>query len=236
MPTSVLAGMSSMTLRLFASGSSTCLTPARCAAKTLSRMPPTGRTWPRNVTSPVTAVSLRMGRFSSSDARERSTATPAEGPSLGMPPAGKCTWTSSPLKGSLSWLLSSALSALSPGALLARKRFRTSLDTCSGPWPPFRMKRLRRRESAVSTLSVMTLPSCPVTVSLPCPAVRVASMKSNCPPTLETLRPIATPTMRRSAMSGSKISTPTMWGRCWRSTVMIPCSSGPHATSARSRS
>mmetsp|Transcript_60740 Transcript_60740/g.177441 ORF Transcript_60740/g.177441 Transcript_60740/m.177441 type:complete len:384 (+) Transcript_60740:106-1257(+) len=236
MPLSVLAGMSSKTFLLFASGSSTCRTPARCAASTLSRMPPTGRTWPLSVTSPVTAVSLRMGRLSSKDARARSTATPAEGPSLGMPPAGKCTWTSSPLKGSLSLPASSPVSALPPGALLARKRFKTSLDTCSGSLAPLLTKRLRSRESAVSTLSVMTFPSWPVMVSRPWPAVRVASMKSSWPPTVETLRPIATPTERRSAMSGSKSCTPMMCGRCWRSTVMTPRSSGPQAASACSRS
>ena len=54
--------------------------------------PPTGRTLPRRVISPVMARSLRTGRRVASDARAVMMVTPADGPSLGMAPAGTCTW------------------------------------------------------------------------------------------------------------------------------------------------
>mmetsp|Transcript_116903 Transcript_116903/g.308884 ORF Transcript_116903/g.308884 Transcript_116903/m.308884 type:complete len:363 (-) Transcript_116903:1486-2574(-) len=209
MPCRTFAGTSSSTLRLFANGMRTCWTPALWAASTLSRMPPTGSTWPRRLTSPVTAVSLRMGRFSHREARASSTATPAEGPSFGMPPAGKCTWMSSP-----------------------EKRGPTSPRTSPRP-ASTRTKRLLRSDRAVSTLSAMTLPSCPVTVSRLAPLLRVASTKSSWPPVADTLRPMATPTISLSAMSSSNISLPMMYGRCCASTVMTP-SMGPHADRASS--
>ena len=78
----------------FWSGRMISLMPARCAARTLFLMPPTGRTWPRRVISPVMARPFLMGRFDSSDTRAQSRATPAEGPSLGMEPAGTWMWRS----------------------------------------------------------------------------------------------------------------------------------------------
>ncbi len=47
-------------------------------------MPPTGKTSPRSVISPVMATSLRIGFPVSKDAIETNIVTPAEGPSLGM--------------------------------------------------------------------------------------------------------------------------------------------------------
>ena len=57
-------------------------------------MPPTGRTFPRRVISPVIArCSARIGPVAS-DANAVTMVTPADGPSFGMAPAGTCTWTS----------------------------------------------------------------------------------------------------------------------------------------------
>ena len=52
------------------------------------------RTSPRKLISPVIDVSLLTGRCVSSDVSARNMATPAEGPSLGIPPAGMWTWRS----------------------------------------------------------------------------------------------------------------------------------------------
>ena len=75
-------------------GSMTVLRPARAAATTFSLMPPTGRTRPRRLISPVIAVSLRTGRSVSSEASAMNIATPALGPSFGMAPAGTWMWMS----------------------------------------------------------------------------------------------------------------------------------------------
>jgi len=63
-------------------------TPARRAARNFSLMPPTGSTLPLRVISPVMAVSGRTGVSVSRDASTVAMVTPAEGPSLGMAPAG----------------------------------------------------------------------------------------------------------------------------------------------------
>ena len=68
--------------------------PARCAASTFSLIPPTGKTRPVRVISPVMAVWLRMGRPVYSDVTAVAIVTPADGPSLGTAPAG--TWICSP--------------------------------------------------------------------------------------------------------------------------------------------
>ena len=68
--------------------------PARAAAMTFSRMPPTGRTRPRRLISPVMAVVGGTARSVMSDASATNIATPADGPSLGVAPAGTWTWTS----------------------------------------------------------------------------------------------------------------------------------------------
>ena len=54
-----------------------------------SLMPPTGRTLPRNVISPVMATSWRTGCPVSADAMAVAMVIPAEGPSLGIAPSGK---------------------------------------------------------------------------------------------------------------------------------------------------
>ena len=68
--------------------------PARYAASALSRSPPTASTLPRRLTSPVIATSWRMGRSLSTEAITSPTVTPADGPSLGTPAAGKWMWMS----------------------------------------------------------------------------------------------------------------------------------------------
>mmetsp|Transcript_84456 Transcript_84456/g.217519 ORF Transcript_84456/g.217519 Transcript_84456/m.217519 type:complete len:246 (-) Transcript_84456:1525-2262(-) len=80
----------------------------------------------------------------------------------------------------------------------------------------------------------MTSPSCPVTVRRPEPLLLVASTNKSWPPICVTPRPIATPTVKRSARSGSKISAPMMCGRWCDSTVMKPSPSGPQPRSAAS--
>jgi hypothetical protein len=62
--------------------------PARFAASTFSLMPPTGSTFPRRVISPVMATSGRPARPVMSEANDVTMATPADGPSFGIAPAG----------------------------------------------------------------------------------------------------------------------------------------------------
>src|SRR6202165_48063 len=68
--------------------------PARTAASTLFLTPPMGSTSPRSEISPVMAVSLLTVLPVSRETSEVNMATPALGPSLGMPPAGTWTWMS----------------------------------------------------------------------------------------------------------------------------------------------
>ena len=49
-----------------------------------------GNTWPCRLISPVMPTSERTGRLVSSDTSAVTIVTPAEGPSLGMAPAGTC--------------------------------------------------------------------------------------------------------------------------------------------------
>src|SRR3989449_54854 len=87
------SGTSTMSLWLRA-GTSTVLTPARAAAVSFSLSPPIGRMRPRSVSSPVIATSWRDGRRHKSDARAVAIAIPADGPSFGTAPAGRCRCTS----------------------------------------------------------------------------------------------------------------------------------------------
>src|SRR5579859_3651242 len=72
----------------FWSGRITCFTPKRAAASTFSLMPPTRRTRPRRLISPVMATSERTRRCINNEARAATMVTPALGPSLGVAPAG----------------------------------------------------------------------------------------------------------------------------------------------------
>src|SRR6266850_2350234 len=87
------SGTSTMSLWLRA-GTSTVLTPARAAAVSFSLSPPIGRMRPRSVSSPVIATSWRDGRRHNSDASAVAIAIPADGPSFGTAPAGRCRCTS----------------------------------------------------------------------------------------------------------------------------------------------
>ncbi len=64
--------------------------PARCAARAFSLRPPIGSTWPVSVISPVIATSLLTGVPVTSEQIAVAIVTPADGPSLGIAPAG--TW------------------------------------------------------------------------------------------------------------------------------------------------
>ena len=64
--------------------------PARKAAKDFSLSPPIGSTLPRKVISPVMATSLLTARFVSAEMSAVAMVIPADGPSLGIAPAG--TW------------------------------------------------------------------------------------------------------------------------------------------------
>src|SRR5712691_3792833 len=66
----------------------TVVSPARCAASTFIFTPPTGSTRPRSVISPVMPTSWRTGRAVKRLTMAVTMATPADGPSLGMAPAG----------------------------------------------------------------------------------------------------------------------------------------------------
>ena len=87
-----------MTFFSFCLGRITSRRPTRRAARTFSLMPPTGRTRPDRVISPVIARSPRTCRPVSSDASAVAIVTPAEGPSFGMAPDGTCRWISAFLK------------------------------------------------------------------------------------------------------------------------------------------
>src|SRR4051812_10733897 len=71
-------------------GSTTVLIPWRRAAIDFSRMPPTGSTRPESVISPVIATSDRTGTPRAAETIAVAIVTPADGPSLGIAPAG--TW------------------------------------------------------------------------------------------------------------------------------------------------
>ena len=68
--------------------------PARTAPSTFSLTPPIGRTRPDRVISPVIASAALAGRPESAETSAAAIVTPAEGPSLGMAPAGTWMWTS----------------------------------------------------------------------------------------------------------------------------------------------
>src|SRR5262249_6399694 len=77
------AGISTRSFSL-AAGISTCVTPARRAARIFSLIPPTGKTLPRSVISPVMARSGGTGLSSSRLSSAVTIAMPALGPSFGI--------------------------------------------------------------------------------------------------------------------------------------------------------
>ena len=141
-------------------------------------MPPTGRTRPDRLTSPVMARPGRTGRLVKSETSAVAIVTPADGPSLGMAPAGTCTWMSERCQ----------KSAAIPSSLACE----------------------RTQASAACTDSFITSPSCPVSVSVWVPGMRVASTKRMSPPAGVHARPVATPgtRVRSSSSSNSKRGAP----------------------------
>ena len=81
------AGTSGMSF-LFLCGRITVFMPACFAARIFSFRPPTGKTRPRRVISPVIATSGRTAFPNNSETSEVNIAMPALGPSLGIAPAG----------------------------------------------------------------------------------------------------------------------------------------------------
>ncbi len=67
------------------------LIPMRFAASTFSLIPPTGSTWPRNVISPVIAISFLTGISVTAEINATANVIPALGPSFGTAPSGTCT-------------------------------------------------------------------------------------------------------------------------------------------------
>ena len=76
-------------------GKITSVMPARWAPSTFSFTPPIGSTRPRSVISPVIATERRTGRSVRAEIMAVAMAVPADGPSLGMAPAGTWMCTSS---------------------------------------------------------------------------------------------------------------------------------------------
>lgn len=64
--------------------------PSFMAAIHFYLTPPTGKTWPLRVISPVIDNAYLTGTFNKSETRQVTIVTPADGPSFFMPPAGKC--------------------------------------------------------------------------------------------------------------------------------------------------
>ncbi len=78
---------------MFLRGRMKVVRPERWAASSLSLTPPMGSTRPRRVTSPVMATSRRTRRPEATLTIAVTMVTPADGPSLGMAPAGTWTWS-----------------------------------------------------------------------------------------------------------------------------------------------
>ena len=74
------------------------MSPAAWAARTFCLRPPIGSTRPCSVISPVIATVCLTGRPVSSEASAVVIVMPALGPSLGIAPAGTCTWNSPALE------------------------------------------------------------------------------------------------------------------------------------------
>src|SRR5450759_266791 len=87
----ISSGMSRRSFSFFF-GRTTRRAPERCAARILLLRPPIGRTRPRSVISPVIARSLRTGMPVSALTIAVAIVIPADGPSLGIAPAGTWMW------------------------------------------------------------------------------------------------------------------------------------------------
>eukprot|EP00982_Pelagococcus_subviridis_P014261 31315-Pelagococcus_subviridis.AAC.4 len=204
-----------------------------------SLTPPTGSTSPRSDTSPVIAVSDRAGRSLNSDTSAVHIVTPADGPSFGIAPCGRWTWTLRPRRrpSPARWVLivaeDSALppapccdasNAAAAAAAAASASFSDAAYTSPGearPRPPFPPAAPSSKNSrappppppppgarnrnacacdctqliAMSALSLITSPSCPVSCKVPPPGMTAASMYIKSPPTAVHDNPATTPGM-----------------------------------------
>src|SRR4030042_773068 len=87
-------GGRSMRSFVFRYGMTTSLILFLSAARAFSFKPPTGKTLPLSVISPVMAKSFFTGRLVRAEKMETAMVMPAEGPSFGMAPAGTWIWIS----------------------------------------------------------------------------------------------------------------------------------------------
>jgi hypothetical protein len=114
------------------------------AATHFYRTPPTGKTFPLKVISPVIERLSRTGIFSNKETRQVTIVTPADGPSFFIPPAGKC-------RCKVDFSISSIWSVFASAS------------------PPHKENWARWafiQANAIYILSFITSPSCPVTSSL----------------------------------------------------------------------
>ena len=146
--------------------------PTRHAASTLLRMPPTGTSAPDSVNSPVIATLPCTARPVRAETRATAMVTPADTPSFGCPPAGRCTCTSASR--------SNPASTPARRSALSRTQVRaTSADSvASGPSAP--VTRSRPRPGTVRASTNSTSP--PATVAArptATPACRVRAVTSS---------------------------------------------------------
>ncbi len=212
------SGMSRRSFSFFF-GRMTMPAPARCAARILDLSPPMGSTRPRSVISPVIATSLRTGMPVRALTIAVAMVTPADGPSLGVAPAG--TWMCSVCFSKISRVMprSDAWERIQDSAARADSRI-------TSPSWPVRMK------SSLPSMSVtsMATTSPPTSVTTRPVADPVWSSASSSPyskrggprystsfltsTTVLRLRPSATEraTLRMMlASSRSRFRTPASW-------------------------
>mmetsp|Transcript_47263 Transcript_47263/g.120579 ORF Transcript_47263/g.120579 Transcript_47263/m.120579 type:complete len:241 (-) Transcript_47263:1911-2633(-) len=189
-------------------GSSTVAIPACAAASTFSFTPPTGSTSPRRLSSPVMATSPRSGRPEKRLSSAAASVTPAEGPSLGMAPAGKWTCTSL---------------VKTHGAPEAERAGR-----------PSRAALARSHDSAICADSPSTSPSWPVSVSRP--SRRVGSAPTLSPVAKLGGDTAAASTNCSAPPTGVHTSPAALPGPVMRSSASWPVKRGGPSTSDSSAS
>lgn len=151
---------------------------------TLSLIPPTCKTRPRRVNSPVIAVSDLTLLWLKRETNAVTKVTPAEGPSLGTAPAGKCIWTSlasSRFTSSPADKFSSAALALTYLFVLSHIMHENNIVCIYNRnynWE----RLLLTHVSAICADSLITSPSCPVRCRSPFPTIAVASTNCTSPP------------------------------------------------------
>lgn len=145
------------------------------AAMHFSRIPPTGKTLPLKVISPVIAKFSRGGIRKSREEMQVTIVTPAEGPSFLVAPSGK-------------WMCREIYSRYLFFSIFVSCWFRLPVIVRSSKWALI-------QEKAILTLSFITSPNCPVTyifwrLLLYCKASTVSTF----PPIWVQASPFTTPT------------------------------------------